>query len=215
VKPIIFNTDMVKAILEGRKTQTRRVIMPQPHIERGVMRWQKSHKGGMHGIDLNMDDHADLAAMFCPYGGVGDKLWVRETIAEWQGTIEAVQNGDMDEAEALEYIIYKAGAKDWAGILKDMSYGHPWNVRPSIFMPCWASRITLEITEIRVERLQEITPMDCIREGVLPEYEPGVEGLRLRFQVLWDSINGKKHPWLSNPWVWVISFKMLKDKDEG
>jgi len=195
VKPIIFNTDMVKAILEGRKTQTRRVIMPQPHIERGVMRWQKSHKGGMHGIDLNMDDHADIAVMFCPYGQVGDKLWCRETFAEPFGKGMGV--------------IYRADYED--GNL------HTW--RPSIHMPRWASRITLEITEIRVEMLQEITINDCKNEGIKDHvkwigkecYSDAV----IQFQELWDSINGKKHPWLSNPWVWAVSFKMLKDKDKG
>ncbi len=80
---------------------------------------------------------------------------------------------------------------------------------PSIFMPRWASRILLEITEIRVERLQEITPENCLREGLSLNYQP-VSELPKRYAELWDSLNGKKHPWVSNPWVWVISFKRLE-----
>lgn len=193
-RPIIFPTDMVKAIPEGRKTQTRRVIKKPENY-----------------------DNIRQCDFCCPYGQVGDKLWIRETIAEWQGTVESVKNGDLDEAEALEYIVYKASAKDWAGILKDRDYGHPWNVRPSIFMPRWASRITLEITEIRVERLKEITWKDVLREGV--GHSIAIEHPKWMvtdmFQHVWDSINGKKYPWSSNPFVWVISFKPLPPTGEN
>ena len=204
---IIFKAEMVRAILDGRKTMTRRVIKPQPgpDIDR------------LHGGDLRgrfpyplMDDNEDPcgfgfqdeAGNFwrCPYGQPGDRLWVREThwINKSEGLVAYRTDGEMP---------------------KHMS-GERW--RPSIFMPRWASRITLEVTGVRVERLQEITMDDVHREGVAcsdcwstgspyqnfphPEYC----GCKNLFVNLWDSLNAKRgFGWEVNPFVWVVEFKKL------
>lgn len=158
--PIIFSGPMVKAIIEGRKTQTRRVC--------GEPKWI----GGLK--------HGSLSIWPCPYGQPGDRLWVKESY---------LPGGN---------ISYRADSPGDGTVKMSWKSGR--------FMPRWASRITLEITEVRVQRLQEITNRDAVAEGV--EYDLSKpDGAPLsRFNKLWDSINGKKHPWKSNPWVWVISF---------
>ena len=163
-RPIIFSTPMVKAILDGRKTQTRRVIKDQP--------------------PLSMRDMFKPKNLKCPYGQVGDRLWVRETFKPYN---------------CMGGFAYKADG--------DLSTGFPW--KPSIHMPRGASRITLEITESRAERLQDISEEDAKAEGVkcCPN---AVSDYKHHFMILWDSINGKKYPWDSNPWVWVISFKVVR-----
>lgn len=194
-KPILFSGPMVKAILEGRKTMTRRVVKPQPPD--GFI----DHKNGSY--------HYDPCGFggVCPYGKPGDRLWVRET---WHGAVD----GD----EPNYGIIYKASwphgpgdafkRDDRAGRYFIGSTDGKW--RPSIFMPRWASRIDLEITDIRVERVNEITPEDAFREGFELHDSDPITGDVCLFSSLWDSINGKKYPWESNPWVWVISFKRIK-----
>jgi hypothetical protein len=169
--PILMSGPMAKAILEDRKTMTRRVVKPQPAS--WVQELSNWYQDGMPE---------------CPYGIPGDRLWVRETFSA-RRTINGKIHNDMP-------VIYRAD-----GGLADASCG--W--RPSIFMPRWASRITLEITDVRVERLQEITEEDCISEGL--KLLQG--GIRSEFAVLWDSINGKTYPWASNPWVFVIAFRRL------
>ncbi len=225
--PIIFSTEMVKAYLERRKTMTRRVMRPQPPAN-AVMKQHSKYPNcwlpyTTDGRLMNscQGNRKNDCGWYCPYGQVGSKLWIRETIAEWQGTIESVKNGDLDEAAALDYIVYKAGAKDWAGILKDKSYGHPWNVRPSIHMPRWASRITLEIKELRVERLQDITEEDAKAEGIESsklgtDYWNFFDGKGwwnsaiTAFSYLWDSLNAKRgQGWEKNPWIWCISFRRV------
>ena len=187
-RPIIFSTDMVKAILEGRKTQTRRVIKPQPdRVINGVPFEYLGHK---------YHDASDRAIR-CPYGQVGDRLWVRETWAT-QKSIDRFSPSYIGNAATVP-LWYKADAvngRSFIGLGK-------W--RPSIFMPRWASRITLEITEVRVERLQEITFEDFKKEGI--EMDGSWDG---SFARLWDSLNAKRgYSWESNPWVWVISFRRL------
>lgn len=169
---------MVRAILEGRKTMTRRVMKPQPGP--AVIYPSSSY------------------ARKCPYGQVGGRLWVREA---WSG---------LDEFDALKPSEIPRGAPIW--YCASLRIGPEFmrgmgKLRSSIFMPRWASRITLEITDIRVERLQEITLEDCWDEGVSdePAYERPAAYSRL-----WDTLNGKKHPWASNPWVWVIEFKRVE-----
>lgn len=181
--PIIFSADMVKAILDGRKAQTRRVI--------------KSVAEGASWLILNWNDRTqylipenkEALITKCPYGQVGDRFWVRET---W------CLGDDLDGQEA---IYYKASKPDIGEYI--------W--KPSIFMPRWASRITLEITEIRVQRVQEITTDDAIAEGIDKHYF-----WRTGFQELWDKINAKRgYEWNANPWVWAISFKPTTPDKEG
>jgi hypothetical protein len=188
-RPILFSTEMVKAILDGRKTMTRR-IKGLKDININPNKWQYVDYSYTHsGHKWIFDNHEALDTVYidCPYGQAGDKLWVRETF-------------QLDEITCKP--LYKANYNDCK-----------LNWRPSIFMPHWASRITIEITNIRVERLQDITETDAKSEGVTPNqhiasdrYWPTYKD---KFEELWDSINAKRgYSWESNPWVWVISFRL-------
>jgi hypothetical protein len=149
---------------------------------------------------------------FCPYGSLGDRLWVRET---WQQTRPRKSDG--------QRFILRTPAKG-CGDLHYAADGEPdeppkW--RPSIYQPRWASRITLEVVSVRVERVQEITTADIRAEGVDDGYtNPRMgkrhdNGMRMAWEELWDSINAKRgYGWESNPWVWVITFKRLKAGEE-
>lgn len=188
-RPILFNGQMVRAIIEGRKTQTRRIVgnMHQDYVDvddgRGVVGW----------VDNCTGREVVNYPKRCPYGQPGDRLWVRET---WGQTIE-------------DTVCYRAD--------EPMSIVTRW--RPSIHMPRWASRITLEVVAVRVERLQDISEEDAISEGVedLPfAYGYPVNGktaladsAESAFKNLWESINGPGS-WGENPWVWVIEFRQVQ-----
>uniref|UniRef100_A0A6M3JGG6 Morphogenetic protein n=1 Tax=viral metagenome TaxID=1070528 RepID=A0A6M3JGG6_9ZZZZ len=188
--PILMSTPMVKAILCGNKTMTRRVIKPQPikidDAFDGTWEWKDK---GHYFDDLTLI--CELISS-CPYGQESDKLWVRET--HFIGGVKP-----------KEWVMYKAmdcPEKKWGEYI--------W--RPSIFMPRWASRITLEITGIKVERVQEITDNDIYSEGALNVKDTtfGSGFNKKVFARLWDSINAQRgYSWESNCWVWVISFKRL------
>lgn len=198
-RPILFNGAMVRALLDGSKTQTRRVVKltHAAHVKepRGHRRW--------HPADPD-------ATKACPYGQPGDQLWVRETWAM------------DDEDNALLYgadIGTDSGADDWERNRLDGVPKYRW--RPSIHMPRAASRITLEITGVRVERLQDIREADAIAEGIEPTMpNPGhwnwkdylADGMQthavLSYKTLWESINGPGS-WDLNPWVWVVEFKRI------
>lgn len=227
-RAILFNSQMVKAILEGRKTQTRRVmkVQPEPSTVREGDFWFPSKKleSMVHISDLNpsnnviIDDfHLFCQEHCCPFGQVGDQLWVRET---WQGPL-------LDEEQAFEY--WKLGAKEYekpehceyradGGIRPEFmdaedNIRHGW--RPSLHMPRWASRIQLEIADIRVERLNDISESDAKAEGVsgfgnITDQLTGEidrEAVDV-FEELWKSIYGAES-WSANPWVWVIEFRRL------
>ena len=202
-KPILFSGPMVRAILEGRKTQTRRVIKPQPIVATdGKADWMV--RGRWKGA---VEPKTGLHNMASPYGAAGDRLWVRET---WRVSIshENVKPSKLCEftCSTLMDVDHKAKTTDHL-----MSPGR-W--RPSIYMPRWASRILLQVTEARVERLQEITEEDAQAEGF--QFEAGGNeelgvGWRIGFSKVWDTINSKRgFSWDSNPWVWVVCFKRLK-----
>jgi hypothetical protein len=175
-RPILFSGPMVQAILVGNKTQTRRAIKPQPQAVRdGLYGWKQVAGGGYEVVwnALQMSGSQALSE-FCPYGAPGDFLWVRETHVVTAG-------GN---------VLYKADDQDLT------------NCRPSIFMPRWASRITLEIIGVRVQRLQEISQMDSRAEGL---------DSRDSFALLWDRINEKRgYGWHANPWVWAVEFRVVK-----
>lgn len=194
-RPILFSAPMVQAILAGKKTQTRRVVKPQPHMvnfgDHDSLGWEaptciNGYLGV--GVDRVMETPEFLKG---PYGFAGDRLWVRET---WH------PSNHVPLGEKADYLADTPDARG-EGFFK-------W--RPSIFMPRWASRITLEITGVRVDRLQSISHDDCLAEGI-PVQPPGVRA-KDKYERLWDSINGKKHPWESNPWVWVISFRRMESQ---
>jgi hypothetical protein len=208
--PILFSGPMIRAILDGRKTQTRRVVKPQPP----------------DGID-NVGD----GETFCdfesgktwrsPYGYDGDRLWVRETWRSWRWNDRvkprefAERWGDDDPQLYIGYDADNDVTRD--GLTMD------GKTRVSIHMPRWASRITLELTDVRVERLQEISDDDAKAEGVEPNLwaDLNPDGTpragesiahRAAFHELWDSINGKRgFGWTANPWVWVIEFTRVVD----
>lgn len=213
IRPILFSAPMVRAILAGQKTQTRRVIKPQPFLTAsGLYNWKGNLFGRMNHESGGFTDYS--IADKSPYG-IG-QLWVRETfrlIWKADGCLypeeECKPNCDGCKIE------YRAdtGNKhpgNWPDDEGDDPDCPKW--KPSIFMPRLASRITLKIIDVRVERLQDITEADAKAEGVWGKDEPyqGVGDLPTdRYRALWDSINGKKYPWKSNPWLFVITFRRI------
>lgn len=215
-RPILFSGKMVRALLEARKTQTRRVIQGlgerthSPFLgEDGVWRW-------MTGRVSHVDDERR-----CPYGNPGDKLWVRET---WRGfdadgsTFVCRYAAD----DSMRRVDVDAN-RGWTPILMRAARQVPEKWQPSIYMPRELSRITLRMTNVRAERVQEITQPDAIAEGVRASdaaavFKGGklIEGLsntpRGAFACLWDSINGERDgcSWDANPWVWVVSFEKVQ-----
>ena len=192
--PILFSTEMVRAILEGRKTQTRRVIKPQPYFE-------NTHFGTRTHLAWITSSFRTLEeiAQYCPYGQSGSKLWLRETFCQVCYKKDSVKDVCYKEDLDVEHMACK--------LVK---------FAPSIHMFRWASRITLEITDIRVQRLQEISEEDAIAEGTQSVTELKGKHVqatwteRQAYKNIWDSINGKTHPWSSSPWVWAITFKEIK-----
>lgn len=229
-RPILLNAPMVRATLEGRKTQTRRIVKPQPDIPDWQNWYHMTPKNGKErfrkvAVDWPDDDSDDI---YCPYGQEGDRLWVRETWKYFDWTEDGYpfvmysaddtrrlceQIGD-DWGERLLDIWAELSIKENYSIDKRAS-DRRW--RPSIHMPRWASRILLEITGVRVERLNGINEADAIAEGIeqhktglwLPCAEKGKAHIdpRLAYRDLWESINGPGS-WAANPWVWVIEFKV-------
>lgn len=227
-RPILFSAPMVNAILEGRKTMTRRVVKPQPD-EDGL------------AFDLERGQRMDTSERVykCPYGKPGDTLWVRETFSG-------------------PYVMTGVPPSQWVDglLMPDIWYwadGDPkegdWTIpKPSIHMPRFASRLTLKITDIRVERLQDISEEDAKAEGVPPnwcglltegdgstmKWSPEKHGFleqpcdlpdeddyyfadaRTAFKSLWDSINGKPRndgvdiSWQANPWLWIVEFERVE-----
>lgn len=195
-RPILFSGPMVRAILEGRKTQTRRVIKPQPVLAQSNTIQMTPH-GPKMGLGLFINTR-------CPYGVPRDRLWVREAH-------RLVDHCDCPEAcHTPAHVYYEADCSGYDRVDTN-------RLRPSIHMPRWASRITLEVTGVRVERLQEILEADAIREGVLPvDMKEWLKPAdchslfphQLAFRRLWDRINGPGS-WEANPWVWVVEFSRV------
>lgn len=244
-RPILFSGPMVRAILDGRKTQTRRVVKPQPDDHP----WQLMEEykliktvpiecqDGMACISFHhtipQNEHYDEAARsFCPYGAPGGRLWVRETWMTYPKPItskllrDGADTWPMVDDEPVAY------AADQDGQLLNLG----WIKKPSIHMPRRFSRINLEVINVWVERVKDISPHNALAEGIRQiskdacvtwkygvsdnDGYPGQDNHGWpwmdwclspveAFQKLWDSINGKKYPWSSNPWVWVIEFKRI------
>lgn len=205
---MIFNGEMVRAILDGRKTQMRLPISPQPTLTKGS---GFSWKGNLYGSGSDdRETNINFAHVACPLGKPGDRIWVRET---FQGPLVSEELFEKYRAypekfETPQYCEYAAdgGAKPEYCDLDD-NLRHGW--RPSIHMPRWASRLTLEITGVRVERLQAITLGEICKEiGCgLYDFRPATYGFQV-WEDLWKSIYGEEN-WQANPWVWVIEFKVV------
>ena len=198
-RPILFNADMVNAILSGRKTQTRRIVKPTKDRNGSGCHLAPCEIAG----EVNGGDYA-----LCPYGQPGDRLWVRENFLYlMHGDVTA---GDIKYCASID-------SRSAAG---SKNPGYWWRKRPSIHMPRWASRITLEIVSVRVERLKQISERDALQEGiglVLADNWPDPKAMseavaksrRAGFKLLWESINGSDS-WDTNPWVWVVEFKRVE-----
>jgi hypothetical protein len=196
-RPILFSGPMVRAILEGRKTQTRRIIKPQPVEKDGWF----SREGYTAGSEKALREGMPFFGG-CPYGSSGERIWVREAFQH-----------NLNSRERYRY-----RADSHAGLEKRVGDGR-WT--PSIHMPRVASRINLEITGVRIERLNDISEADAVAEGIEPvrniwklygQQMPGFADAtgqpRKSYASLWESINGPGS-WAANPWVWVVEFKVL------
>lgn len=191
--PILFSGPMVRAILDGTKTQTRRVVKLREFDASDTPGYDWTFRDRRA---LWNDVHTPWLMKHCPYGEPGDQLWVRET---WQAHPRyfGTKPRDIPEGEPL---VYRATHD-----------GPPGAWRPSIYMPRWASRLTLDVTEVRIEQVQDINEEDARAEGAPPSPLPVItNGYRLEFRALWDSINGKRSEcsWGDNPWVWAITFEV-------
>jgi hypothetical protein len=216
-KPILFSGPMVRAILDGRKTMTRRVVKPQPpHSCTYTINGANSHALCFGPIGECVPPTAKSAdhRLPCPYGQPGDRLWIKESYCCKADENEQILEDEFwyrstDEGEGIVALNEDGGIKE----NKDGTEASPWI--SSRFMPRKASRITLEVTGVRVERLKEITEEDAKAEGVDgPSENPLCVGdcrtHYSHFRELWDSINAKRgFGWDSNPLVWVIEFKMM------
>jgi hypothetical protein len=205
-RPILFSAPMIRALLDGTKTQTRRVVKGQPTdwAPIGPEVFSQTvidrHGDEQPGPDSYGAGNADGDCWIrCPYGQPGDRLWVRESHMDLGASVLYRADTNAEQERAL------------------VAPGQRW--RPSIHMPRWASRLTLEITGVRVERLQDISEADAVAEGVTPKWEPGCSGRLMEalggfsfrpaasaYADLWESINGPGS-WEANPWVWVVEFK--------
>jgi hypothetical protein len=221
-KPILFSAPMVQAILAGKKTQTRRVVKQRSWV-------------GQDGGVYTLDKKEGIVPLSEVYGKPGDLLWVRETwrVAAWREE-DGIQVEYRADASCSHWIqppeeqfddLWEQSTNDAivAGLATDengdYSWGHgecPTRWRPSIFMPRWASRLTLRVTNVRAERLQDISDADICAELGCPLDYPGPgpapyqRNLRGAFAGLWDSINAKRgYTWTSNPWVWAITFERV------
>ena len=239
---MIFNSEMVRAILDGRKTQTRREVKLNLDIaclattydwatslsanhyqgltEEQIQQKAESLRGVIHPVILG---NGQMVSIICPHGKPGDRIWVRETFQGPLFDYDLMDSYCKDPTpfEKPEFCVYKAdGVPAPEFYDADDELHCCW--RPSIHMPRWASRILLEITDVRVERLNTISEKDAAAEGVppagslLPDY-PGTfltpkgdfATAKVAFQRLWESIYGAEN-WLANPWVWVIEFKRVE-----
>lgn len=247
MKPILFSTEMVQAILEGRKTQTRRVIVPQP------THWVDDCHRDVNPVPCIIEKNGLKQAVKQPFH-IGDILWVRETtkVGTWNDEEKKIdfdykaspelvktpwcyfsdsEKFDKLHLEIIEELNKKGIEPDVFDDENERFYykwepgKSPLNWKPSIFMPREAARIFLEVTDVRVERLRDITEKDAIAEGVkdslsredfklLKDLDWVIKrpfgNHQFGFLALWQKINGKKHPWKSNPWVWVYNFKRIE-----
>lgn len=208
-RPMLYSGPMVRAILAGTKTQTRRVVKPAPRTVDGVPDWK---------------------SVRCPYGQPGDRLWVRETFyafGRWVTQFNAKKGRDewhfidmtLESGKSYLHPASDSQPQPMGGKRHKGGITPTWWKRPAIFMPAAASRITLEVTGVRVERLQDISETDALAEGIV-QLRDGGFGLpagehyhatdpRISYWSLWDHINGPGSV-EANPWVWVVEWPALE-----
>ncbi len=236
--PILFSAPMVRALLAGTKTITRRIVKHEPTpIPSGTrivrLRGTNSYITLHDDFGLVWNPYSGSGTMpwpiarigeACPYGGIGDRLWVKETFQPTWAPGRDRAPGSMKEPDgwALSYVAT-------AGVIEyhDPDDGLVSRCKPAIFMPRWASRITLEVVSVRVERLHEITEDDAKAEGVRPFLEvyssfaadQRIDGdrvdekpFRTSFVCLWDEINGDHALFSSNSWVWRVEFRRVEQQ---
>lgn len=247
-RPILFTPANRRAIREGRKWQTRRIVKPQPHLS--SQKWGDVEESDSHpGEWFQWHDGGEKTEAFtCPYGAVGDRLWLKEG---WRvGKPHEARNAKeiwdhLTTTQKGVTVLYESGGwKSTSPMNRPVEPTYPDNEpmpswagrrRSSLFMPKWAARTWLEITDVRVERLSKIAEADAIAEGIAVDRvitdvvcyggppietyadraffdggdDEGYEDAVTAYSVLWDKINGKKYPWSSDSFVWVLGFKQI------
>lgn len=207
-RPIIFSGPMVRAIIGGRKTVTRRVV-----------RWPREAKLETKG-DFTVLKFPNGGWTDCPYGNAGDRLWVKESFCAHVDYPEALTLPEYEGGHNPDRLLYRADE----GRKLVQHYGIPWDRlkwKPSRYMPRWASRLTLEVAMVSVERLHDIVGAEVIREGAVLRGHDDINlgrcpvsafderlypDLMSLWRAGWDKVNGKRAPWASNPWVWRVEF---------
>ena len=207
-RPILFSGPMVRALLDGSKTQTRRVVKLKSHQQ-----IEERDDGTQWPWMYDGERDADCW-LACPYGQAGQRLWVRETFYAWgHWTKRLIKKKGREEWHFVDETLgsgnaYRYEADEKLPRRKRELHEVGWWKRPAIFMPLAASRITLEITSVRVERLQDITRGDAMSEGCpFPNMATG-DDPRKWYADLWNQLNGPA-AWDANPWVWVVEFRRL------
>lgn len=204
-RPILFSDEMVRAILVSRKTQTRRVA-----------KVHDAHIPGMISPNgSNCARSPEEHTAYCPYGQPGDRLWVRETFMPWRrSSVEYPDEFDVLDREGRNGLTLNQWIAEYGQSQVEVAYradGDDEGWMPAIHMPRWASRVTLEVTGVRIERVQKISEYDAECEGVTPQQDSG--RYKGTYQLLWDKINAKRgFGWDANPWVWVIEFQRSGDE---
>lgn len=217
--PILFSGPMIRALLDGRKTQTRRMVMPMRGLQSKWLTVESINKSPRlymcytnpdrrFGAQMEHPRGGPLGWVECPYGEPGDRLWVRETCRAEElpdgldGVRYAADKGFVPIVDTQE------ATDRWIDL--NAYRGQKGSVVPAIHMPRWASRITLEVTGVRVERLNDITDADAEAEG-WPGFtdDNGMDSMAW-YSDLWDSLNAARgYEWDVNPWVWVMEFRRI------
>jgi hypothetical protein len=217
-RPILFSAPMVRALLAGTKTQTRRVVKPVKHPDLGNL-----YDAGALVLEREPQHVIDRA---CPYGQPGDRLWVREAF-RFAASLDRLSPNDVGEKALdagyntpwapMQFEADGSRAGAWHGFDTPPTVTTPGKLRPGIHMPRWACRLVLEVTGVRLERLNEISDDDIASEGIQEWIDGGVDHdgyPRDAFRSLWESINGAGS-WQANPWVWVVEFRVLHPRTDG